>query len=172
MYTYIMYIWFWIIIHRWDILLYCPLASTGSPDMAQFLDRHLSGKSRKFVLYWFTVGPMLAFDYHWASVADSGPTLKHHRVGVFSLLGFAAFPANTRRWPNAGPPSTTLDEHNSIIGSTSCVCWVLPWIVVNDVADIIPALARTTPCFMSRPSVFVYSRRGERRSGVITHLLL
>ena len=42
-----------------------------------------------------SIDPVMA--YHRASVADSGPTLKQHQVGVFSLLGIAAFPANTRR---------------------------------------------------------------------------
>ena len=60
-----------------NIGLYYPLASTGSPDMTPFLDSHLSGKSQKFVLYWFNVR---------RTSADVGPALIQHVLTVMSCV--------------------------------------------------------------------------------------
>ena len=68
------------------------------------------------------VQPMMG--QRWAIVYDAGPTLTHHWFYVSCLLlariaRFPGNPANSRRWPNVGPASKTMDQHQNNIGSMS-----------------------------------------------------
>ena len=58
----------------------------------------------------------------WDSSADRGPALQQHwfigvRVALLSQVRI------DQCWLDVGKPSTTLDQHQGSIGSTTCVCW-------------------------------------------------